>query len=185
VPELRRGPPRALDDRRAIGDVVHQAMVETMGAAADARFQVIHEHPAVDIIADRGHLGIARTDDCVFVQVTLTRGRSVPQKKAFFAAVADGLHERLKLRREDVVISLIEVAKETWSFGCGVKGAPMICTRPGPVRAMSAQACDEVDADSKPGVVSGRLADFMHKCTSDRTKLHGPVAAERGCDEII
>jgi 4-oxalocrotonate tautomerase len=35
----------------------------------------------------------------------------------FCEAVADGLHERLALRREDVLINLVEVAKENWSFG--------------------------------------------------------------------
>jgi 4-oxalocrotonate tautomerase len=40
-------------------------------------------------------------------------------KKAFYKAVADGLHEHLGLRREDVVINLVEVKKENWSFGNG------------------------------------------------------------------
>ncbi|WP_439333785.1 tautomerase family protein [Stenotrophomonas maltophilia] len=41
-------------------------------------------------------------------------------KKAFYAAVANGLHDKLKLRREDVFISLVEVRKENWSFGNGI-----------------------------------------------------------------
>jgi 4-oxalocrotonate tautomerase len=40
-------------------------------------------------------------------------------KKAFFNAVADALYERVGLRREDVVINLVEVKKENWSFGNG------------------------------------------------------------------
>ena len=40
-------------------------------------------------------------------------------KKDFYRAVADGLHARLALRKEDVFISLVEVAKENWSFGDG------------------------------------------------------------------
>ena len=34
-------------------------------------------------------------------------------------AIADRLHERLSLRREDVFIGLVEVSKENWSFGNG------------------------------------------------------------------
>jgi phenylpyruvate tautomerase PptA (4-oxalocrotonate tautomerase family) len=41
-------------------------------------------------------------------------------KQEFYKAVADGLHERLKLRREDVFINLVEVKKENWSFGNGI-----------------------------------------------------------------
>jgi phenylpyruvate tautomerase PptA (4-oxalocrotonate tautomerase family) len=40
-------------------------------------------------------------------------------RQRFYQAVADGLHETLKLRREDVFINLVEVPKENWSFGNG------------------------------------------------------------------
>jgi phenylpyruvate tautomerase PptA (4-oxalocrotonate tautomerase family) len=41
-------------------------------------------------------------------------------KQTFFKRVADDLHAQLKIRREDVFIQLVEVAKENWSFGNGV-----------------------------------------------------------------
>lgn len=40
-------------------------------------------------------------------------------KKAFYKRVADDLHEKLGIRREDVFINLVEVMKENWSFGNG------------------------------------------------------------------
>jgi phenylpyruvate tautomerase PptA (4-oxalocrotonate tautomerase family) len=43
----------------------------------------------------------------------------VQQKRDFYQAIADGLHERTSLRREDVFISLVEVPRENWSFGNG------------------------------------------------------------------
>ncbi len=49
----------------------------------------------------------------------MSTGRTVEMKQRFYKAVADGLHESLKLRREDVFINLVEVAKENWSFGNG------------------------------------------------------------------
>jgi len=64
-------------------------------------------------------LGIARTKDAIIIQVTVSEGRTVDMKRAFYKAVADGLHERLGLRREDVFINLLEVKKENWSFGNG------------------------------------------------------------------
>ena len=64
-------------------------------------------------------LGIQRSRDCIFIQLTLNEGRAVEQKQRFYKAVADGLHQRLALRREDVFISLVEVTKENWSFGNG------------------------------------------------------------------
>jgi 4-oxalocrotonate tautomerase len=44
----------------------------------------------------------------------------VELKQRFYRAVADGLHDELKLRCEDVFINLVEVNKEDWSFGNGV-----------------------------------------------------------------
>ncbi len=106
--------------RRAVADVVYEAMIATLNAPANDRFQIIAEHSENDFIIDKTYLGIARSDDVIVIQMTLNAGRTVEQKRAFYKAVADGLHERLDVRREDVFISLIEVVKENWSFGNGV-----------------------------------------------------------------
>jgi 4-oxalocrotonate tautomerase len=110
---------QSADYRRTIGEVVYDAMIEILRVPEDDRFQVISEHAAGDFIFDSNYLGIQRSKDCVFIQVTLNAGRTLDQKSAFYKAVADGLHERLSLRREDVFINLIEVSKENWSFGNG------------------------------------------------------------------
>ena len=110
---------KSADYRKAIGDVVYEAMVATLNVPEHDRFQVISEHAPETHIANERYLGIKRTQDCVFLQVTLSAGRTTDQKKAFYRAVADGLYDRLGLRREDVFINLVEVAKENWSFGNG------------------------------------------------------------------
>ena len=107
------------DYRRTIGDIVYDAMIQTINVPKDDRFQVITEHPASDLIVDPSYLGIQRSPDCIIIQVTLNEGRTLDQKKAFYKAVADGLAQRLELRREDVFINLVEVRKENWSFGNG------------------------------------------------------------------
>jgi len=111
---------KSADYRRTIGDVVYQAMLDTLNVPKDDRFQVITEHAPGDFIFDPNYLGIARTPDCIFMQITLNKGRTTEVKQAFYKAVADGLHEKLQVRREDVLINLVEVDKENWSFGNGV-----------------------------------------------------------------
>ena len=101
------------------GQVVYQAMLDVIGVPGDDRFQIITEHPKAGLQFDRDYLGIHRSDDCIFVQITLNTGRTVEVKQRFYKAVADGLHHTLKLRREDVFINLVEVVKENWSFGNG------------------------------------------------------------------
>jgi len=105
--------------RRSVGEIVYEAMIATLNVPANDRFQIIAEHSESDFIIDRTYLGVARTDDVVVIQVTLNAGRTIELKRAFYKAVADGLHERLQLRREDVFINLVETAKENWSFGNG------------------------------------------------------------------
>jgi len=108
---------KSAEYRKTIGDVIYDAQIGVLNAPKDDRFQVITEHPADGLIFDPRFLGIRRTADCVFIQVTLNEGRTADTKQAFYKAVADGLHDRLKLRREDVVINLVEVKKENWFYG--------------------------------------------------------------------
>jgi hypothetical protein len=49
------------------------------------RFQVIADHPAEGLVYDPSYLGINRTDDIVFIQITLNAGRTLDQKKALYA----------------------------------------------------------------------------------------------------
>ncbi len=102
-----------------VGDIIYHAMMETLDVPEYDRFQIITEHTTAGLSFDRDYLGIHRTDSCIFVQVTLSAGRTVEAKQRFYKAVADGLHEGVKLRREDVFISLVEVQREDWSFGNG------------------------------------------------------------------
>ena len=110
---------KSADYRSVIGDVVYNAMISALKAPKDDRFQVITEHPTGGLVIDPTYLGIQRTENAIIIQVTMNEGRTLDMKRAFFKAVADGLHERLGLRREDVVINLVEVKKENWSFGNG------------------------------------------------------------------
>ena len=115
--DLAAGKPAAY--RTAISDVVYEALTAVLKAPDHDRFMVISEHSHDNLVVDPDYLGIHRTSDAVLIQVTLNEGRTVATKRDFYRAVADGLHERIGLRREDVVICLVDVIKENWSFGNG------------------------------------------------------------------
>jgi phenylpyruvate tautomerase PptA (4-oxalocrotonate tautomerase family) len=105
--------------RIQVGQIVYQAMLDILNVPKNDRFQIITEYSEAGLQFDREYLGIHRSDDCVFLQITLNAGRTVEMKQRFYKALADGLHETLQIRKEDVFINLIEVAKENWSFGNG------------------------------------------------------------------
>jgi len=101
--------------RRKLGDAIHRALVETVAVPPRDRFQILTEHEPGDLVYDSEYLGIARTDQVVIVQITLSAGRTLAQKRALFRRIADNL-AALGVRREDAWVNLVEVAKENWSF---------------------------------------------------------------------
>jgi phenylpyruvate tautomerase PptA (4-oxalocrotonate tautomerase family) len=105
--------------KQKISDIVHRAMVETVNVPPLDRFQLITEHSKNDFVYDPNYLNISRTDDLVIIQITLNTGRTTELKKALYRRIADLLHQEAGLRKEDVFINLVEVAKENWSFGNG------------------------------------------------------------------
>jgi 4-oxalocrotonate tautomerase len=115
---LVKGKPEAY--RRKVGDAVHRALVEAIGIPPLDRFQLLTEHEPGDLVYDSNYLGIARTSDLVIVQITLSAGRTLEQKRALYRRIAANLAAAVGLRPEDAWINLIEVAKENWSFGNGV-----------------------------------------------------------------
>jgi len=116
--DLLKGKPR--EYRAEVGEIVYQCLMDNFGVPLNDKFQVIAEHAEDELIFDRNYLGISRTNDCIFIQITMSSGRTVEKKQAFYKAVADRLHEKLKLRREAVFVKLVEVGKENWSFGNGI-----------------------------------------------------------------
>ena len=111
---------RSSEDRRAMAEAVQQALVETAGVPANDFFCAIHEVPPEDFRFDPTYLGIQRTKELVFVQIVFNLGRTVEVKRALYARIAEKLGQRPGLRHEDVLINLIEVPRENWSFGNGL-----------------------------------------------------------------
>lgn len=115
---LRQGKPAGFGKK--IGAVVYRTMVDTINVPPHDNFQVISAHDSDNLIYDPEYLDIPRSDDVVFIQITLNEGRTVEMKKAFYKALAERLNQELNLRPEDIFINLVEVKKENWSFGNGI-----------------------------------------------------------------
>ena len=105
-------------DLRAIGDAVHDALVAQANVPADDRFQILNRLERDQIVAHPSYGGVTRSEDIVIVEITLNMGRTLEVKKALYADIALRL-ERVGVKPDDVIVSLIEVTKENWSFGGG------------------------------------------------------------------
>jgi phenylpyruvate tautomerase PptA (4-oxalocrotonate tautomerase family) len=115
--DVRKGKGAAY--RAKIGRIVYDALV-SIGAPEKDRFQIIAEHEADSFQFDPEYLGIHRSADLVMIQSTWNEGRTTAQKQALYKTITDRLHATVGLRREDVLINLVEVKKENWSYGNGI-----------------------------------------------------------------
>ena len=102
-----------------VGDIIFQVMREHINVPEDDKFQVITKHDTNELVIPKSYLGIEYSDGIIFIQVTLNEGRTTDMKKAFYKAICESLVNKLKVRPQDIVINLVEVNKENWSFGNG------------------------------------------------------------------
>ena len=116
--DLRRGKSSA--HRKAICDGIYRTMRETFDVPENDRFMIVNEHDPDNFVFAESYLGIAHGDDLVIIQITANDTRTLEQKQAFFARLAALLAENPGLRKEDVIINLVECKKENWSFGNGI-----------------------------------------------------------------
>ena len=116
--DLIRG--KSAEYRKTVGEIVYNAMRDLINVPKDDKFQIITEHAPEDLNFAKSCLGNTYSRGIIFIQITLNAGRSVEMKKAFYKRIADELNAQLQVRREDVWINLVEVAKENWSFGGGI-----------------------------------------------------------------
>jgi phenylpyruvate tautomerase PptA (4-oxalocrotonate tautomerase family) len=105
---------------RTVSEVVYDAMITVANVPANDKFQIINRHADDELVYPaEGYLGVTYTPGIVFIQVTWNAGRTIEVKKAFYKAVAEGISTKAGIRIQDVFISLIDVAREDWSFGNG------------------------------------------------------------------
>ena len=114
---LRTGKPAAY--RRAIFDGLYRAMRETLNVPEDDQFMTITEHEPANFRTGTGY-GVARSQDVVYIQITVFDTRTPEQKKALYRRIAELLGENPGIRPEDVFVQVLNAPRENWSVGHGL-----------------------------------------------------------------
>ena len=115
---LRRG--KGEEYARLVSEAIHDALVTEASVPPDDRFHLIHQIEPADLIAHPSYGGVNRTADLIVVEITLNVGRSVEIKRNIYRRMARNLERAVELRPDDLLVSLVEVTMENWSFGRGV-----------------------------------------------------------------
>ena len=102
-----------------VGDIVYNVMREQINVPEDDKFQIITRHDSAGFNIPKSYLGVEYSEGIIFIQATISFGRSVDIKKNLYQGICDALVQKLDVRPQDVFINLLEVSKENWSFGNG------------------------------------------------------------------
>ena len=101
-------------------EAIYRAMTELANVPPNDKFQIVTRHAADEIVyPEDGYLGMKYSRDLVLIQITWVAGRSTDVKKKLYKQIAEEIHARADVRKEDVWITLADNAREDWSFGNG------------------------------------------------------------------
>ena len=114
---MRAGKPEAY--RKAILDGIYRAMREALEVPKDDQFMTITEHDAANFRYGNA-FGVKRSDDLVYIQITVFDTRTSEQKHALFRRIAQLLGDKPGIRPEDIFVTILASAKENWSVGHGL-----------------------------------------------------------------
>jgi phenylpyruvate tautomerase PptA (4-oxalocrotonate tautomerase family) len=115
---LRKGKPATY--RTALLDGIYRALRAVFDVPEHDRFMVINEHDEADFSYPAEYLGISHSADIVIIQITISNTRPRSQKQALYREIVAELARDPGVKPEDIVISLVEVLPENWSFGNGI-----------------------------------------------------------------
>src|SRR4029079_1712195 len=156
---MRAGTPAA--HRQAIFDSLYRAMRETLDVPEDDQFMTIREHDAANFRYSASCYGVSRSEDVVYIQITVFDTRTAQQKKALFKRTAELLGKNPGIRPENVFVNVLESAKENWSVGHGLAQFALgdVCSTRACVRyAVARNAAASASGLTSPLAMSVRMA---------------------------
>jgi phenylpyruvate tautomerase PptA (4-oxalocrotonate tautomerase family) len=99
-------------------DAAHEAVLKALGVPLRDRYQVVHQHPAHELIVEDTGLGIERSRNVVLITINSV-DRTDAQKQALYKSLAEELERQCGIDPRDVMISLVTNTKSDWSFCFG------------------------------------------------------------------
>ena len=99
--------------KKAILDVVHEALVESIKIPDYDRFQRLYE-----LEKENFEIPSTKTNQAVIIEITMFQGRSLKAKKDLYKNIVTNLAENPGINGEDITVVLIEPPLDNW----GIKG---------------------------------------------------------------
>lgn len=109
---------RDKESLRNLLDAAHRAMVKAFGVPERDRYQIVHQHPAHELIIEDTGLGFERSENLVVITVT-SKQRSDEQKQNLYKLLVQELGESCGIEPNDIMVSIVTNGEADWSFGFG------------------------------------------------------------------
>ncbi|TDL92581.1 tautomerase family protein [Vibrio vulnificus] len=103
---------------RNLLDAAHRAVVKAFDVPEKDRYQIVHQHPAHELIIEDTGLGFERSKNLVVISVT-SKQRSEDQKQNFYKVLVQELGENCGIEPNDIMVSIVTNGDADWSFGLG------------------------------------------------------------------
>jgi 4-oxalocrotonate tautomerase len=102
---------------QAVMNGVHKALVTAWKIPLTDRFQMVSEYKYFHF--NKKIWGVKRSDDLIAIYIT-SIFRSEAMKKKLYQELIRVLGKNLKVRKEDIFVTIVTVNKIDWSFGNGI-----------------------------------------------------------------
>ncbi|MEY9866602.1 hypothetical protein ABIE66_001981 [Peribacillus sp. B2I2] len=103
---------------RQLLDAAHRAVVKAFDVPEKDRYQIVHQHPAHELIIEDTGLGFKRSKNLVVISVT-SKQRREDQKQYFYKVLVQELGENCGIEPNDIMVSIVTNGDADWSFGLG------------------------------------------------------------------
>ncbi len=108
-----------LDSKEKVSHAIHESLIQEFNIPENDYFHIIEELEAHQLKYPSSYLGISHSRSMVFVQIIAGAGRTVQQKERLYAGIAERISAGTSIRKEDIIIVLVENSVDNWSFGLG------------------------------------------------------------------
>jgi phenylpyruvate tautomerase PptA (4-oxalocrotonate tautomerase family) len=108
------------EQKRALADAFHRALMESFGSPPGHRFIIISEHGEDELFIDPIFPDMRRTERAIIVTVIFGIHRTLDEKQKLAELVTRYAVESAGLTEDDISLAMLPVDNENFSFGRGL-----------------------------------------------------------------
>lgn len=108
------------EDLSVFSEQIMDALIHEFNVPKEDCFQIFQSRKEEEFYFNPSYLiDRKRTNQLLYIQITCGAGRTIKQKKALYATIAENLYKNGHVAKQNVFIILQETKLEDWSFGMG------------------------------------------------------------------